>query len=91
MYQFVEGTAYEAIPALQGARRRMVVCVGRDERRIQFAWVDDFTVEDKQMCLGREIVQSRRPDGVYTVSSAVPLDIKVAAPILDLVRRREAV
>ena len=91
MEQFVEGKAYEAIPALEGAKRRMVVCLGRDGRRIQLAWTEDLSVEDTQMYFGREIVKSCRPDGVYVVSSAVPLDIQVAAPILDLMRRREAV
>jgi len=91
MSMFVKGRAYEAIPALEGARRRMVVCVGRNGRRIQLAWIGDLTVEDAQMCEAREIVQPKRPDGVYTVSSAAPLDIQTAAPILDLVRRREAV
>ena len=91
MEQFVKGMAYEAIPALKGAKRRLVVCVGRDGSRVQLAWTNDLTVEDTQMCVDREIVQSRRPDCVYVVSSAVPLDIQVAAPILDLVCRREAV
>ena len=90
-YRFVEGKAYEAIPAIQGAKRRLVVCAGRDENRIQLAWVKDLTVEDALMCSGREIVKSSRPDGDYVVSSAVPLDIKVAAPILELLRDREVV
>ena len=28
-YKFVEGAAYAAIPALEGAKRHMVVCTGR--------------------------------------------------------------
>ena len=28
-YKFVEGAAYAAIPAIEGAKRHMVVCTGR--------------------------------------------------------------
>ena len=91
MSMFVKGRAYEAIPALEGARRRMVVCVGRNGRRIQLAWIGDLTVEDAKMCEAREIVQPKRPDGVYTVSSAAPLDIQTAAHVIDLILSIEAV
>ena len=91
MMQFKVGAAYSAVPALEGAKKRLVVVIGRSECRIQLAWTDDLSDEDTQMCVGREIVRSTRPDGVYVVSAAVPLDIQVAAPILDIVRRREAV
>lgn len=91
MSEFVKGKAYKAIPTLQGAKSRLVVCLGRDAKQIQLAWADDLTVEHKEMFEGREIVQSKRPDGIFIVSSAAPLDVDAAAPIIDLLRRREAV
>ena len=90
-YKFVEGAAYAAIPALEGAKRHMVVCTGRKGGRITFAWVNNVSVESVEACAGREIVRSTRPDGVYVVSAAAPVDIEAAAPVLELLREREAV
>lgn len=85
--QFAEGVAYEAIPAIEGARRRLVVCIGRDESTVQLSWADDLTTDHIQVCAGRETVKPIRPDGVYFISSAVPLDVNAAAPIIDLLRK----
>lgn len=90
-YKFVEGMAYEAVPVLLGAKHRLCICTGRDGGRITFAWINDISVESVEACDGREFVRPTLPDGMYTVSSVAPLDIKVVAPILDLMRRREAV
>lgn len=85
-YQFIEGKTYEAIPTLEGAKRRMVACVGRVEGRIQLAWMDDLSTEEAEMCMDREILRPVRSDGMYFVSSAVPLEIKSAAIIFELLR-----
>jgi len=89
-YRFVEGRAYEAIPAYEGAKRRLVVCAGRTGQRVQLVWAEDLSIEDSRAYeLDREIIQAERPDGlVYTISAAVPLDTSSAAVILDLVRNR---
>ena len=88
-FRFVEGRAYEAIPALVGAKRRLVVCAGRSGQRVQLAWADDLTIEASHVYdMGREIVQATRPDGVYTISAAVPIDTAAAAVVLDLVLSR---
>ena len=90
-YEFVEGAAYAAIPAITGAKRHMVVCSGRKGGRITFAWIDNISVESLEAYDGREIVRSKRPDGVYTVSAAAPVDVEAAAPVLELLRDRKAV
>lgn len=88
METFVEGRTYQAIPALEGAKRRLVVCVGRDKGQVVFSWADNLTVEHTEMCVGREIMKSNRPEGVYVVSSAVPVNLESAAPVIDLLSVR---
>ena len=85
-YQFIEGKTYEAIPMLKGAKRRLVACVGRDGGRVNLAWVDDVSTEETEACTGREILRPVRPDGMYFISAAAPLEIKSAAIVVELLR-----
>ena len=89
-YEFAAGEAYQAIPTLRGARRRIVACVGREGARVHFTWADDLTVEQTQVFdADREIVKACRPDGVYVISSATPIDIRAGVALMDLIRNRE--
>ena len=91
MYKFVEGRTYEAVPTLLGAKHRLCVCTGRDGGRVTFAWIHDLSVEQVESFDGREFARMTLPDGMYTVSSVAPLNTKAAAPVLELLREREAV
>ena len=75
MIQFKVGEAYSAVPALDGAKKRIVVVIGRSGCHIQLAWCDDLSVgEVSAFDFGREFAQTRRPDGVYSVSAACRVD-----------------
>ena len=91
MYKFVEGRAYEAVPALLGAKHRLCVCTGREGGRVMFAWIHDLSIGQVESFDGREFARMTLPDGMYTISSVAPLNTKAAASVLDLLRRREAV
>ena len=87
MIQFKVGEAYSAVPALEGAKRRLVVVIGREGCHIQLAWCDALTVGlVKAFDFGREFVQVRRPDGVYSVSAACRVDAVTASEVLELIR-----
>ena len=53
MIQFKIGEAYSAVPALEGAKKRLVVVIGRSGRYIQLAW---WLRHQERICL-----QYRRP------------------------------
>ena len=85
---FKVGSCYPAVPALEGARRRMVVVIGRsDEGRVQIAWVDDLSTETVKAIYDREFVEASRPDGVYTISAACELGAADAADVFSMLRR----
>jgi len=91
-FEFSEGKTYEAIPTLRGARRRLIVCVGRVGCRVSFAWAEDLTVEKAQVFdADREIVKACRPDGEYVISSATPLDTHAGVVLMDLIRNKREV
>lgn len=87
MIQFKIGEAYSAVPALDGARKRLVVVIGRSDRHIQLAWCDDLSVGE--ICafdFGREYVKVSRPDGVYCISAACRIEAADAADVLEFIR-----
>lgn len=87
MIQFKIGEAYSAVPALEGAKKRLVVVIGRSGRYIQLAWCDDLSVgEVNSFDYGREFVQVPRPDGMYSVSAACQVDASNAAEVLEFIR-----
>ncbi len=87
MMKFEIGATYCAVPALEGARRRMVVVIGRSGNHIQLAWCDDLSVgEVAALDFGREFMQVSRPDGVYSVSAACRVDAADASEVMELVR-----
>lgn len=91
MIAFKIGAAYSAVPALEGARRRMIVVIGRDEDagRIQFVWAEDLSIEKVETFdLGREVLRTERPDGVYMVSSACEVDAANAATVLEMLNQK---
>lgn len=95
--RFVIGNAYFAIPALEGARKRIVVPIGRAGNCIQVAFVDElgYGVCDVR-ALGdfdREVVQFKTADGVYTVSAASEVssaDAEIVCDILAHHKRAQA-
>lgn len=91
-YMFAVGRAYVAVPALQGARRFLVVCVGRKGRTVQLVWADDLTLEESQAYdYGREMIRASRPDGVFTISAACPVDTTAASEVMACFGDRKAV
>ena len=91
-YTFAVGRAYPAVPALVGARRHLVVCVGRKGRTVQLVWAGDLTIEESQAYdYGREMIRASRPDGVFTISAACPLDTEAASEVMACLGSRKAV
>lgn len=87
MIQFKVGEAYSAVPALEGAKKRLVVVIGRSGCHVQLAWCDDLSVgEVDGFEFGREFVQVRRPDGLYSVSAACRVDAANASEVLEFIR-----
>ena len=88
---FAVGRAYQAVPALVGARRKLVVCVAREGRSVHLVWVEDLSIEEsKAFDFGREMIRASRPDGVFTISAACPVDTIAASHVmacLDMNRR----
>lgn len=87
MMQFMIGAAYCAVPVLKGAKKRLVVVIGRSGCHIQLAWCDDLSVgEVDALDFGREFLQVLRPDGVYSVSAACRVDAANASEVMQLVQ-----
>ena len=85
--KFTVGTAYAAVPALEGARKHMCVVIGRQGRAIQLAWVNDLSTERvMDSFFDRELLAVTRPDGDYTISSACPIDAVNAAEIMSMIQ-----
>lgn len=85
---FRVGNAYFATPALEGARKRIVVPIGRAGNCIQVAFVDVLAdgVCDARPLGGfdREVVQLKTADGVYTVSAASEVSSADAEIVRDI-------
>ena len=91
-FEFAVGRAYQAVPALVGARRKLVVCVGRNGRTVQLVWVEDLTIETSRAYdYGREMIRASRTDGVYVISAACPVDTTAAAEVMSCLGERKAV
>ncbi len=89
---FTVGRAYPAVPALVGARRHLVVCVGRRGRKVQLCWVEDLSLEESRAFdYGREMIRAQRPDGIFTISAACPVDTEAAADVIACLDARKAV
>lgn len=91
-WMFAIGRAYVAVPALEGAKRHLVVCVGRKGRVVQLVWAEDLSIEaSKVYDYGREMIRASRPDGVFTISAACPVDTESAADVIACFQGRKAV
>lgn len=79
--KFEVGQTYLATPSWNpDGPRKIAVVIGRCGRRVTIGWVDDLQVcETDGMWDGHEFIQAERPDGVYNLSSAVPINC-VTAP-----------
>ena len=89
MMKFEVGVAYIAIPALEGARRKFVIVAGRKDSHIQLAWVEDLSIEPAEVFdFGREFIQTKRRDGMYSVSAACPVNTDAAADVLEFIQNR---
>lgn len=81
---FAVGRAYQAVPALVGAQRKLVVCVAREGRTVHLVWVDDLSIEAAEAYdFGREMIRASRPDGVFTVSAACPINTVAASQVME--------
>ena len=69
--QFRICACYYAVPALEGAKKRIVIPIGRTGSQMQIATVDDFRVVDVEISpfCGREFARGMLRDGFYTLSS----------------------
>lgn len=91
--RFIVGNAYVATPALEGARKRIVVPIGRAGNCIQVAFVDALA---NGVCAARslgdferEVVQLKTDDGVYTVSAASEVSSADAEIVRDILAHHE--
>lgn len=93
MQKFVKGEAYWAIPALEGAERRLVCCMGIEGRTVVFADVTD-AYTSKVQAFGfmggeqHEMCQLLAADGEYHVSASAPVAFRDAAMMLQAMRSR---
>lgn len=92
--KFKIGAVYCATPALEGAKKRLVIPIGRLGHQMQVATICELTtatVEVGGLC-GREFARVLLKDGVYIISSACEMmaqDFAEVQEILEGVNRCE--
>ena len=84
---FKPGTVYVATSAIEGARRRLGVVLGREGRLVQLAFIDELTTGEVAWFNGRESVKVSTRTGEYNLSSAVRAEAGDAAMVMDILRK----
>lgn len=84
MSKFEIGRAYFAIHAIPDAPKKIMICVGRDGRRVVLAPVGERLYKpDVMVMCNREVVQVKSNSGVYTVSSCSIAPLVEAQNVMD--------
>ena len=83
---FKQGESYFAMPTLSGAPQKIVTVVARNAGRVSFSVAETLSSERVRVFDGREFVQLRTADGVFTVSSASRADLGAALQVMAVVR-----
>ena len=84
--EFEKGGAYFAIPAAPGAKRRVMLCIGRDGASISFARLGEGMY--RQSVAGRcggEFLQLKMGGEMYTVSAASVANVQMAASVMEAI------
>lgn len=85
--KFEVGQAYVAVPDVGGARRIVVAVRGRTAGTVTFAEIHEVVQCDVIPFEGREVAQIKSSCGrVYTVSSAVEVDVGAVAATMEMLR-----
>ena len=87
MTTFELGSVYVATAAVEGARRRLGVVIGRDGKVVQFAFVDELATGEVAWINGRESAMVGTSVGEYNLSSAVRAEAGDAAMVMDILRK----
>ena len=83
---YQKGAAYFATPAVPGAPKRVMLCIGRAGHDVTFSRLGGaFHSERPDIIEGREVCFIDDADGRYTVSAASVADIEVAANVLQAI------
>lgn len=84
--QFRIGACYVATPALQGARKRIVIPIGRQDKKMQIALVDNLEMADVSVggLCEREFARVVLSDGTYTFSSACEVSAGEYAKVREI-------
>ena len=84
MIKFKVGATYVAAPALEGARKRLAVVIGREGDAVQLAFIEELALARLQVVNGREILTCATGLGYYSLSSAVHAAACDAAIVNDI-------
>lgn len=87
--RFEIGHAYYASPAIEGARQRIVIPIGRSGSEIQFAFIDDLSNANVEPIAGveREFVRMLTGEGlVYGCSCASEVPASESARVLSIIK-----
>lgn len=88
MIKFKVGATYVAAPALEGARKRLAVVIGREGDAVQLAFIEELALARLQVVNGREILTCVTGLGYYSLSSAVPAAASDAAIVNDILAEK---
>jgi hypothetical protein len=88
MIVFEVGATYVAAPALEGARKRLAVVIGREGDAVQLAFINELALARLQVVNGREILTCDTELGYYSLSSAVPAAASDAAIVNDILAEK---
>ena len=86
-WQFKKGGAYFAIPATPGLKKRVMLCVAKDEHQVMFSRLGGkmYRPDIMRMC-GREVAQVKMADcGVCTISAASEADLQMTAEVVEAI------
>jgi hypothetical protein len=90
--KFQFGHVYWATPVHKELPKRVVIVIGRENRSVQFAFVDDLRSADVDflncMGFGREFCKIRAKDHDYNCSCACELPAAQAAEIYAAINSR---